>query len=238
MVNELIRAEGLGLELETELAEIEDDGSGRACAVHTKRGQRIECQIVGLTAGVSPNVSLAERSGIETGRGILVDDSLRTGTPDVFAAGDCAEIRRPEGERNLLQQVWYTGKHQAEVAADVMAGEERSYDPGIWYNSAKFFDLEYMVYGRVNMNVPGEENLYWEDPSRRHSLRLVHVDGRLIGVNTMGLRWRHEVCERWIREERSLDHVLEHMEEAHFEPELYRRFEPDMRRAFRQEAIR
>jgi NADPH-dependent 2,4-dienoyl-CoA reductase/sulfur reductase-like enzyme len=231
MVGREIASHGVGLCLSTQLASIEDDGHGRAAAVATDRGERIPCQIVGLTAGVSPNIDLVRESAIPTARGILVDPFLRTAVPDVFAAGDCAEIVRP-GEPNLVQQVWYTGKRQGELVAEAIAGEERAYDPGVWFNSAKFFDLEYQVYGRVNRGVPGEASLYWEHASGKKSVRIVHVGGRVIGVNVMGIRWRHAVCERWIAEGRGLAHVLPRIGEASFDPELFTRHEREIAAAF------
>ncbi len=238
LVNRVIREQGIDLELSTELESIEDDGSGRCAAVRTKAGARIECQIVGLTAGVSPNVDLVQGSAIRTGRGVLVDGSLRTNVPDVYAAGDCAEIVGLEQGRNLIQQVWYTGKQQGETVGDVIAGEERVYDPGIWFNSAKFFDLEYQTYGRVNLNVPGERNLYWEHQSGAHAARIVHVDGAVIGFNTMGVRWRHALAERWIAERRPLVYVLDHLADLHFDPEFFRAHEAEIARAFRAERER
>jgi NADPH-dependent 2,4-dienoyl-CoA reductase/sulfur reductase-like enzyme len=225
MVSRLIREAGFELKLETGLKEIEDDGNGRAAAVITDKDQRIECQLVGLTAGVSPNIELVKDTAIDTGRGILVDWSLRTNTPDVFAAGDCAEIVTEGDGRNVLQQVWYTGKMQARIAARSLAGMEARYDPGIWYNSAKFLDLEYHTYGQVNLCVPDEQNLYWEHPNGLHSIRIVYLADRVIGINTMGVRFRHRVCEAWIAEQRRLEYVLEHLAEANFDPEFFRRFE-------------
>ena len=229
MINRLIRRAGMYLHLETNLKEIVDDGSGRAAGVVTENGERHDAQLVGLTPGVSPNVDLVGESKIETGRGILVDRSFRTSAPDVFAAGDCAEIRTEGDGPNLLQQVWYTGKRQGEVAGDVIAGEEREYDPGIWYNSAKFLDLEYQTYGTVS-NVPreGETHLYWEHEDHGHAVRIVCRGETVVAVNVMGLRWRHRVCERWIREERPVRWVLENLAEANFDPELFRRHEPEI----------
>lgn len=231
MVGREIERHGVALRLSTQLRTIEDDGTGRAGAVVTDKGERLPCQIVGLTAGVSPNLDVVKDSGLRCGRGVLVDRTLRTSAPDVYAAGDCAEIEVPGG-RNLVQQVWYTGKQQGEVAAENLAGGARPYEPGIWFNSAKFFDLEYQVYGRVNSSVPGEESLYWEHPGGRKSVRIVHVGGRVIGVNLMGLRWRHAVCERWIAEERPLAYVLPRLAEANFEPELFARHEREIEAAF------
>ena len=237
MINRVIREEGLDLKLQTELKEIVDDGRGRAGAVITNTGERIECQLVGLTAGVSPNIDLVKESEINTGRGILTDWSFRTNIPDVFAAGDCAEIVTEGEGRNIIQQVWYTGKMQGDVAGEVIAGNDKVYDPGIWYNSAKFFDLEYQTYGRVsNLPLEGENNLYWEDPSHKHSIRIVTEGENVIGINVMGLRYRHEVCEGWIKEQRSLDYVLDNLQKANFDPEFSNKFEQDIKRTLKEKA--
>ncbi len=218
----------------TSLQEIVDDGNGRCCAVLTDKGERIETQFVGLTAGVSPRIELFEETPIETGRGVLVDSSLRTNVHNVFAAGDCAEHKRPGQPRNLLEQVWYTGKYQGEVAADVMAGEEHSYQPGIWHNSAKFLELEYQTYGRVNMGDSGTSDLYWEHPDGERSIRIVHKGGRVVGFNLMGIRFRHKVCEAWLKDERKLEDVLNDLHAAAFDPEFF----PDYVAALKAQSIR
>lgn len=230
MINRLILKQSMGLELETSLAEIVDDGEGRCCAVTTDAGARIECQLVGLTAGVSPRIDVVQGTAIESGRGILVDTQLRTSVENVFAAGDCAEIVQPPGLRNLLQQVWYTGKYQGKHVADVMAGGSDEYRPGIWHNAAKFLDVEYQTYGRVNMGDENTRDLYWEAPDGEHSIRLVFTPEKIMGFNLMGIRFRHEVCERWLREERPLEYVLEHLGEANFDPEFFRSYTHELQR--------
>ena len=225
MVNEGIRAAGMELRLSTELARIEDDGRGRAGAVVTKGGERIACQLVGLTAGVSPNVDLVRDTPIRAGR----EDAGHARAQGAVHEHAAAEA----GGENVINQVWYTGKMQGEVAADVLAGEERAYDPGIWFNSAKFLDLEYQTYGKVGYRLPGEESLFWRHPAQRRSIRIVHRGGRVAGFNLMGVRWRHAVCERWLAAPASVDEVLDHLEEASFEPELEARCEPAARAFFR-----
>jgi len=233
MVNRAIEAEHFNLRLSTELEAILDDGTGRVGAIRTTAGDEIECQFVGLTAGVSPNLDLVRGGPVETNRGILVNDRLETSVPDVWAAGDCAEIRRPGEPRNRLEQVWYTGKAQGKVAGMNIAGETTEYVPSLWYNSAKFLDLEYQTYGSVHRKVPGERNLYWEHPSGRKALRLVHTDEGLIGVNTMGLRARHAICEQWILERAPIERVIDELSRANFDPEFSERWEPRAADAFR-----
>jgi len=237
MINRIIRHEGLDLRLHTELKEIVNDGKGRVGAVITNEDERIDCEIVGLTAGVSPNTDLVKESDINTGRGILVDWSFRTNAPDVFAAGDCAELITEGNQRNVIQQVWYTGKMQGKVAGEVIAGENSTYDPGIWYNSAKFFDLEYQTYGKVsNVQLEGENNLFWEHPNHEHAMRIITKDNIVIGINVMGLRYRHKVCEGWIRENRTLNFVLDNLHEANFDPEFSDKFELAIRHIFKEKA--
>lgn len=235
MVTRLIRQEGFDVRLETELREIIDDGAGAAGGIVTSTDEQIECEFVGLTAGVSPNIDLVREGPIATGRGVLVDWSLRTNVDDVYAAGDCAEIVTEGEQRNLLQQVWYTGKMQGRVAAESMAGRDAVYDPGIWYNSAKFLDLEYQTYGFVpSRPTEGQTHLWWEHASGWKGIRLVIDDaGTFLATNVMGMRYRHEVCERWIAEKRSIEYVLEHLHEANFDTEFFTRHEREIVPALR-----
>ncbi len=237
MVADLIRHHGIDLRLSTELGSIAPGRNGRVGHIVTKAGERIDCEIVGLTAGVSPNVALARASGIACGRGVLVDRRLATATPHVWAAGDCAEIVTGE-PRNLLQQVWYTGKFQGRHAAAAMLGSTAAYDSGIWFNSAKFFDLEYQTYGQVHRQVPGEQSLYWQHPTQRIAIRIVHNGGRVIGFNFLGTRYRHEVCERWIRDRAPLAAVLPELRSAAFDPEFFTPHHEAAARRFEQELAR
>jgi NADPH-dependent 2,4-dienoyl-CoA reductase/sulfur reductase-like enzyme len=237
MISRLIEAAGLGLVRDTVLERIVDDGTGRVTGVTTGAGDRIDCQLVGLTAGVSPNIDLARDSGIPTGRGVLVDWSMRAQQDGVFAAGDCAEVVTGTG-KNLVQPVWYTGREQGRVAADVMAGEECLYDPGIWFNSAKFLDTEYQVYGDIGVGqvgLPGRRDLFWKRDDGRMSVRIVYTQEGVAGFNLIGVRYRHEVCERWIREQRPVAYVLDHLGEASFDPEFHRKYETEIAGSFRKQ---
>ncbi len=230
MVNRVIMEQGIDLRLCTELKEVVGNDSGRACGVITGEGEFIECQVVGLTAGVSPNITLAQASGIETSRGVLVDRGFATSTPQVFAAGDCAEMVVSGQKRNLVQQVWYTGKQQGKVVGEIMAGRQKIYEPGIWYNSAKFFDLEYQTYGVVKpVASENERSFYWEHSDRKRSIRMVtDTNGAVIGINVMGVRYRHRVCEKWVAEKSSLNYVLNNLRDANFDPEFYEKCEQEI----------
>ena len=165
MVERHLASHGIDLRMGTELKEIQPDESGRAREVITSEGETIPARFVGLATGVRPNVSFLEGSGIETGRGVLIDQYFRTNVPEVYAAGDCAEFREPLSGRKPVEQLWYTGREHAATLAHTLTGEPREYKPGPFYNSAKFFDIEYQTYGRIDPEPPdGEKTLYWEHP--------------------------------------------------------------------------
>ena len=229
MVSRHILRHGIDLRHDTELAEIHDDGTGAVKDITTKDGERIPCEFVGLTAGVHPNIDfLRDAEGLELGKGVKVDQHLRTSVTDVYAIGDCAEIREPRPGRKPIEAVWYTGRMMGEVVAYNVLDRPVAYDPGIWFNSAKFVDLEYQVYGEVPAHGrDGLASLYWEHPTEDKAVRINYEerDGTVRGFNLMGIRYRHEVCEKWIAEETHVEEVLQHLGMANFDPEFYNEHE-------------
>ena len=238
MINRHIIEHGIDLRLETELKEIVDDGHGKACAVITNTGERIDCQYVGLTAGVHPNVGFLKNSGLEIEKGILVDEYLQTNLPDVYALGDCAQLRNPNPGRRPIEAVWYTGRMMGEVAAYNICGQKIAYDPGTWFNSAKFLDIEYQIYGDVQARAPEHhQQLYWEHEDGKKSIRIIYDQSsqKVLGFNLMGIRYRHEVCERWIQQATPIQEVLEQLALANFDPEFYKTFEKHVIQTYNQQ---
>ena len=149
MINEHIREHHIDLRFSTNLVEILADENGRARAVVTDKGDTIECNLVGLTAGVTPNIDFLKGSGIELGRGVKVNRFLETNIPDIYGIGDCAEQHEAIGNRRPIEAVWYTGRMMGETVAQTICGNKIAYKPGHWFNSAKFLDIEYQTYGWV-----------------------------------------------------------------------------------------
>ncbi|MDW7693500.1 FAD/NAD(P)-binding oxidoreductase [Flammeovirgaceae bacterium SG7u.111] len=231
MVNREIRSNGIDLRLGTELKEIRPDENGRVKSIITSSGEEISCQFVGLTAGVRPNISFLEGSGIATERGVLINHHFETNLPDIYAIGDCAQFTKPIEGRKPLEQVWYTGRMHGEVLAQVILGNRKVYRPGPWFNSAKFFDIEYQTYGDVPAILSDkEESIYWEHENRQKSIRLVYekASGKFLGANLMGIRFRHEVCDKWLREKRNIKYVLANLSAANFDPEFFKTHEHEV----------
>ncbi len=238
MISREILAHGIDLRLSTELTEILSDDHGKARAIITNEGEEIACQFVGLTAGVHPNIDLLKGTEVETARGILIDQYLQTSVKDVYAIGDCAQLRNPLEGRRPIEAVWYTGKHMGPVVAKNVCGEPTPYQQTIWFNSAKFFEIEYQVYGQVASSPQeGEKQLYWEHTDGRKSIRLVYDadDGHIIGFNLMGVRYRHKVCEKWLDEKAHIETVLENLGAANFDPEFFAQYEADVISLYNQQ---
>lgn len=238
MINREIRDHHIDLRLQTELKEIVDDGNGNACAVITNEGERIDCGFVGLTAGVHPNINFVKSSAIETNRGIVVNDFLQTNIENVYAIGDCAEMANPHKGRRSIEAIWYTGKMMGETVAHTICGNAIKYKPRLWFNSAKFFDIEYQVYGTVNATSAAHETqIYWEHKSGKKSIRIVYdsKNGNVLGFNLMGVRYRHEVCEKWILEKTHVETVLQNLGLANFDPEFYKEYENKVIKIYNQQ---
>ena len=232
MINqEIYNTGGIDLRLETELEEILSDENGRVRAVITNKDETIPCQFVGLTAGVHANISLAEGIEIETNRGFLIDKYLETSVKDIYAVGDCAELRNPLPGRRGIEAVWYTGKLMGPVLAKTLTGNPTEYKQTTWFNSAKFIDMEYQVYGSVGNGVrEGEKHLFWKHPTQNKSIRLVYseADGSILGFNLMGVRYRQNVCHKWIEDGAHIEEVLQNLGAANFDPEFFTQYEKDV----------
>ena len=223
----------------TELRELLGDAQGRVRAVVTTAGEEIPCQWVGLATGVAPNLALAKTSNIETERGILVDEYLRTNVPNVYAAGDCAQHRRPAVGEVAIEQLWYTGRMQGETVAHTIAGQPTPYRRGVWFNSAKFFNLEYQTYGQAPAGpVAGLDSFYWEHPAAQAALRVYFAAAAphaVVGFNALGLRLRHAVCEQWIQQQAPMATVMAELGAANFDPEFFTQHEPAVVAAYNQQ---
>ncbi|MFN0014236.1 MAG: NAD(P)/FAD-dependent oxidoreductase [Saprospiraceae bacterium] len=239
MISRHLRENNIDLRLQTELREITDDGTGKCGAVTISTGETIACGFVGLTVGVSPNIDFLKNTPLEINRGILVNEFLETNLPDVYAVGDCVELRQPNPGRRAIEAVWYTGRMMGEAVAHTLTGNRRAYDPGVWFNSAKFFDIEYQVYGDIRPTLPdGQATLYWEHPGGKASIRLNYerTSGRITGFNLMGVRYRHEVCEHWLQQGTPITDVLRNLGAANFDPEFYQRHEHELAAIYQQQS--
>ena len=242
LVHTLLREHGVELLLEDLPEELLGDDRGQVRELVTRAGRRLPCQLVGLATGVRPRIALAQAAGLPCGQGILVDRTLRTSVPEVYAAGDCAEIALEPDGRTLVQKLWYTAQRQGEAVGRVLAGLDAPYDPGVPYGSAQFLFCDYLTVGwfphapyppaaellgratapRTVAELALREHVV-RSPRTRASARIAYLENQqVLGFSLLGARWNAALLMRWIRERRPLPWVLEHLEEARFDEEFRR----------------
>ncbi|HUL77821.1 MAG TPA: NAD(P)/FAD-dependent oxidoreductase [Vicinamibacteria bacterium] len=242
LVAEHLRGHGVDVRLGATVDAVRRDEVGRIRGIRLTSGEDVAADLVVSTIGVVPDTSFLAGSAVRlaaTGA-IETDDALRSTAPDVWAAGDCANVTWFDGTRRP-EQLWYTARDQGRVAALSMLGDDVAYRRGTWYNSAKFFDLEWTTAGWVPATVgpdgsrvppPDEVRSWWQRvPGRPESQRIVVQGDRVVGFNMLGSRWNHEPLLDWIHQRRPLDWVLAHLGEAQFDEELSPRFRVSAGRA-------
>ncbi|MGW6449934.1 FAD-dependent oxidoreductase [Lentzea sp. NPDC055074] len=145
-------------------------------------GTVVPAEVVVVSAGVRPEVSLAVRAGISVDRGVVVDDALRTSDPRVYALGDCAQHRGAVS--GLVQPAW----EQAAVVADLVCGT----DPASRYAGTpvvtrlKARGVELTALGDVHDDSPDLELLRFEDARRGRYAKLVLRSDRVVGAIMLG----------------------------------------------------
>jgi 3-phenylpropionate/trans-cinnamate dioxygenase ferredoxin reductase subunit len=128
-----------------ELERFEGEGD-RVERVVTKTGLEIECDFVVIGAGVTPDITLAQRAGLETDTGVLVNRYLETSAQGVFAAGDIAEYDSVVHDRRLRIEHWDVAFNQGKYAALNLLGQQQEYDvvPYFWSDLADWTSMEYV----------------------------------------------------------------------------------------------
>jgi NAD(P)H-nitrite reductase large subunit len=240
MINKHLKEHHINLRLETNLEAIISDENGFAKAIVTDKGETIPCTIVGLTAGVSPNIDFLKNSGIELGRGVKVNRYLETNINGIYAIGDCAEQHEAIGLRKNIEAVWYTGRMMGETLAQTLTGKLTQYNPGHWFNSAKFLDIEYQTYGWVFAKPkPNEAQFYWEHASGKKAIRISFDKETKIflGINTFGIRMKHEFFDKVLTENKTVDYVIHHLDEANFDPEFFTSHKKEIQKQFVTEFV-
>lgn len=233
-----IKSHGVELKFNIEIEEILGDETGKVHSVRLKSGDVIDCEIVGVTTGVEPNIGFLEDSGIEMEKGILVNDLLQTNFPNIYAAGDCAQMRKTVSGRKPIEAVWYVGRMMGEVAGANLGGKNIAYKPGPWFNSAKFFDIEYQTYGEVLPEAEGKQKqFFWKVKGENKFMTIAyHPETNVfLGINTFGIRLRHEYFNNVLKKQMDVGKVIGGIRIANFDTEFYSKWHKDLIKDFNRE---
>ncbi len=148
IVEHRLQEGGVRIHYHTELAEISGKRE-KVSGVITKKGERIKCQLVAIAIGIMPRIDLALKAGLATDRGVLVNEFLETSSPDVFAAGDVAQVYDPLTGQTVVDSLWGPAREQGHTAGLNMAGIATPYHKGVPFNVTRLAGLTTTIIGTV-----------------------------------------------------------------------------------------
>jgi 3-phenylpropionate/trans-cinnamate dioxygenase ferredoxin reductase component len=177
------------------------EGDAAVARVRTTGGRTIECDFVVVGIGVAPRVELASRAGLEVDNGILVDETLQTSVPDVFAAGDVARPLHPFYQERVRVEHWANALHQGPAAARAMLGEQASFD-----RIPYFFSDQYEVGMEYSGYAPDwDEVAFRGDPSDGEFIAFWLRDGRVLAGMNVNVWDVNEHIQALIRSREPID---------------------------------
>lgn len=196
---------GLKFLLPKHTAELLDNGEGRVCAVKFKDGEVIPADLVVMAAGIRPNTELAESAGIACNRGILVNDTMQTYDPRVYAIGECAS------HRGIAYGLVAPLFEQAKVCANHLAqlGFSR-YQGSVTSTKLKVTGIDLFSAGEF-MGGEGTETITLSDPIGGVYKKLVIKDDVLVGACLYGDTADGGWYFRQIRENHNVSEIRDHL---------------------------
>ena len=180
LLEKSLAGRGLDFRLDTSTTEIVGNANGEVVAVRFSDGEEIPADLVVMAAGIRPNSTLAQAAGIHCNRGIVVNDSLQTYDPRVYAVGECAS------HRGIAYGLVAPLFEQAKICANHLA----TYGIGIYKGSVastklKVTGIDLFSAGDF-MGGEGTEEIVLSDPAGGLYKKLVIRDDKLVGACLYG----------------------------------------------------
>jgi nitrite reductase (NADH) large subunit len=170
---------GISIRLGTVTKEIFGDGGVRGLRFESGEA---EADAVIVAAGIKPSLELAKGAGLVRGRGIAVDDRMRTSAPGIFAAGDAAE------HQGRVYGSIPAAFEQARVAAYNILGQDKPYGGTTSSNTLRVAGMFLTSAGEIDAAGPGFESVVRSVPEAGLYKKIVLQEGRIVGAIWMGTK--------------------------------------------------
>jgi NADPH-dependent 2,4-dienoyl-CoA reductase/sulfur reductase-like enzyme/ferredoxin len=172
--------DGLGVTVKTEVSVARINGTDRIKSITLSDGTEIPCDLYLAAAGVAPNIDLAKAAGLRVNRGVVVDASMRTSDPNVFAIGDVAELP------GAIGGLWAVANAQAAVAVSAMFGGVSDYSAPSTLVSLKLEGIDVKGYGLTDPAGDKHEVIGNDEGDDSVHRKLILEDGKLVGAVFVG----------------------------------------------------
>ena len=199
---DLHREHGVDLRLGAHVTEIAGN-DGKAAGVLLADGTRIDADAVVVGIGAVPNTQLATDSGLQVDNGVVVDASLRSSDPHIYAVGDVANAFHRMLDKHIRVEHWANALHQPETAARSMLGERAIYDRVPYFFTDQYdLGMEYAGYAE-----PGQYDdvVVRGDLSRREFIAFWLADGRVLAGMNVNIWDVNDTIQRLIRSGNQID---------------------------------
>ncbi len=225
VVEERLVEDGIRLHREVEVGRVIGH-RGKVIAVEMNTAEQVPCDILAVAIGTQPRIELAQAAGMDTGKGIWTDTAFNTSDPDIFAAGDVAEMLDPKTGKRGLEALWSVAMEHGRIAGANMAGAQEHYRRPAPFNVTKIGGVTTTLIGAVGtgrseadlLTLSRGDSQAWReqldafavvaDRGADH-LRLVVGEDRIVGAVVMGDQafsrpLQHIIRERvdigWVRD--------------------------------------
>lgn len=180
---DFVEEKDMKIYLNDQVQSIEPGDVPGSLATHLLSGKVLTTDAVVYAVGTRPNIEFAQECGLETARGVVVNDYLQTSDPSIFAIGEIAE------HNGKMFGITSAAEKQADILARYMNGDLQScYEGSVLMNILKFSDLDLCSIGIAEIPVDGDgyEEILFIDKSMRYYKKCIVKDDRLVGAILIG----------------------------------------------------
>ncbi|WP_105033727.1 NAD(P)/FAD-dependent oxidoreductase [Cryobacterium aureum] len=176
---------------------------GQVTGVVLAGGETVPADLVLVGVGAVPNVELAQKAGLAVDNGILVDASLATNDPHVFAAGDVANAEHPLVNQRLRSEHWANALNGGPVAARAMLGQDVAFDAIPYFYTDQFdLGMEYSGFGPLT---GGAELVYRGDMTTREFIAFWVKNARVVAGMNVNVWDVNDAVQALIRRDEPVD---------------------------------
>ena len=185
MIKRWVEKQGVRVVTRAGVERIEEGASAPLTVILTA-GDRIDCELLIVAAGVAPNVAFLEGTDVHVAKGVLVDDTMQTSVPGIYAAGDVAEAPDLFSGRHLVAAIQPNAADQARIAALNMAGQAARMKGVLAINVLDSMGMISSSFGEWQ-GVAGGEGVERADEARGRYISLQFDGDVLVGATAIGL---------------------------------------------------
>jgi len=206
--------EKLGVRVVTK-AGVERIENGQNCplTVTLTTGDQLACDLLIVAAGVAPNVAFLEGTDVHVAKGVLVDETMQTSVPGIYAAGDVAEAPDLFSGRHLVAAIQPNAADQARIAALNMAGQPARMNGVLAINVLDSMGMISSSFGEWQ-GVTGGEGVERADEASGRYISLQFDGDVLVGATAIGLTGHVGVLRGLIQSRTRLGHWKEKLLET------------------------